>query len=74
MPIEINGQIYYKTLIYKKDRRRWFGVNATAAGAELISTIMVILSEIIEAIADAIYTAAQNSTQMMALANGIFGN
>ena len=49
-------------------------MNTTAAGAELISTLMVILSEIIEAIADAIYTAAQNATQMTALANGIFGN
>jgi len=49
-------------------------MNATTIEAELISTLMVILSKVIEAIADAIYTASQNSTQMMALANGIFGN
>ena len=49
-------------------------MNATTAGAELISTLMVILSEILEAIANAVYTAAQNATQVTALANGIFGN
>ena len=49
-------------------------MNATAAGAELISTIMVILSEILDAIANAIYTAAQNATQVTALANVFFAN
>jgi len=39
-----------------------------------MATIMTILGEILEAIADAIITASQNTTQMMALANGIFGN
>lgn len=48
-------------------------MNSTA-GAEFMSAVMAILGEIMQAIADAITTASQNATQMMALANGIFGN
>jgi hypothetical protein len=48
-------------------------VNSTV-GADFMATVLVIIGEIIQAIADAIITASQNATQMMALSNGIFGN
>jgi hypothetical protein len=48
-------------------------VNSTV-GAEFMATVMTILGEIMQAIADAIIEASQNATQMAALANGIFGN
>ena len=48
-------------------------MNSTA-GAEFMATVMAILGDLMQAIADVIIEASQNATQMAALANGIFGN